>query len=68
VRVRRLGDVDVDHAPDEGEGNDSVAAWRAGHEDYWHGTDYRGWLGNPDFTVDDDTRVVLERFRLAAVL
>lgn len=68
VRVARLGDVDVDHARDEGEGHDSVAAWRAGHEDYWHGADYRGWLGNPEFTVDDDTPVVLERFRVVAVL
>ncbi|MEU5949016.1 ASCH domain-containing protein [Micromonospora sp. NPDC047465] len=68
VRVSRLGDVDFDHARDEGEGDDSVAAWRAGHEDYWHGTDYRGWLGRPDFTVNDDTPVVLERFRLVAKL
>jgi uncharacterized protein YhfF len=66
VRVTRLGDVDVDHARAEGEGHESVAAWRAGHEGYWHGPDYRGWLGNPDFTVDDDTPVVLERFRLVA--
>jgi uncharacterized protein YhfF len=68
VRVRRLGDVDVDHAHDEGEGHDSVAAWRAGHEDFWHGPDYRGWLGNPAFTVDDDTQAVLQRFRLVTVL
>jgi uncharacterized protein YhfF len=68
VRVVRLGDVDVEHARDEGEGHDSVAAWRAGHEDFWHGANYRGWLGDPHFTVDDDTRVVLERFRLATVL
>ena len=68
VRVSRLGDVDVDHARDEGEGHDSVAAWRAGHEDYWHGSDYRTWLGDPEFTVDDDTPAVLERFRLVAVL
>ena len=64
VRVVRLGDVDVDHARDEGEGHDSVAAWRAGHEEYWHGADYRGWLGNPDFTVYDDTPAVLVRFRV----
>lgn len=64
VRVSRLGDVDLDHARAEGEGDESVAAWRAGHEGYWHGTDYRGWLGDLDFTVDDDTPVVLERFRL----
>jgi uncharacterized protein YhfF len=64
VSVRRLGDIDVDHARDEGEGFDSVAGWRAGHEGYWHGPDYRGWLGDPDFTVDDDTPTVPLRFRL----
>jgi uncharacterized protein YhfF len=68
VRVCRLGDVDLDHARNEGEGDDSVAAWRASHEQYWHGTDYRGWLNNPDFTVNDDTPAVLERFRLVAAL
>lgn len=68
VRVSRLGDVDLDHARDEGEGYDSVAAWRAAHEEYWHGVNYRGWLGDPDFTVDDDTPAVLERFRLVATL
>ncbi|GAA2623054.1 hypothetical protein GCM10010399_62820 [Dactylosporangium fulvum] len=67
VRVIRLGDVDVDHARDEGEGHDSVAAWRAGHENFWHGPDYQGWLGRPDFTVDDDTPAVLQRFRLVEV-
>jgi uncharacterized protein YhfF len=64
VRVVRIGDVDLDHARDEGEGYDSVADWRAGHEGFWHGTDYRGWLGDPDFVVTDDTSAVLERFRL----
>ncbi|MGB2571148.1 ASCH domain-containing protein [Micromonospora citrea] len=64
VRMVRLGDVDLDHARDEGEGYASVAAWRAGHEQYWHGPDYRGWLGDPEFTVDDDTPAVLERFRV----
>ncbi|MDM4719697.1 ASCH domain-containing protein [Micromonospora sp. WMMA1363] len=64
VRVARIGDIDLDHAWDEGEEYASVAAWRAGHEDYWHGDDYRGWLGDPTFTIDDDTPAVLERFRL----
>lgn len=68
VRVSRLGDVDLNHARDEGEGLDSVAAWRAGHERYWHGADYRGWVGDPGFTVDDDTLAVLERFRLVETL
>ncbi|MEU1889147.1 ASCH domain-containing protein [Micromonospora sp. WMMD987] len=64
VRVVRLGDVDLDHARDEGEGYDSVAAWRAGHEEYWHGPDYLGWVDDPGFRVDDDTLAVTERFRL----
>ncbi|MEV4134991.1 ASCH domain-containing protein [Dactylosporangium sp. NPDC049742] len=64
VEVRRLGDVDARHARDEGEGHDTVAAWRAGHEEFWHGADYRGWLGDPGFTVDDDTPAVLQRFRV----
>ncbi|WFE40251.1 ASCH domain-containing protein [Micromonospora sp. WMMD998] len=68
VRVARVGDVDLDHARDEGEGYESVAAWRAGHERYWHGADYRGWLGDPAFTVADDTPAVLERFRLVETL
>ena len=68
VRVTRLGDVDLDHARDEGEGHDSVAAWRAGHEEYWHGGDYRGWLGSPGFFVNDDTLALLQRFRLVARL
>ncbi|WKU02723.1 ASCH domain-containing protein [Micromonospora sp. HUAS LYJ1] len=68
VRLVRLGDVDLDHARDEGEGYDSVAAWRAGHEDYWHGPDYLGWLGDPGFRVDDDTPAVVERFRVVSGL
>lgn len=68
VRVARLGDVDAVHARDEGEGHDTVAAWRAGHEDFWHGEDYRGWLGDPAFTVDDDTPGVLKRFRVVRTL
>lgn len=64
VRVVPIGEVDEAHARDEGEGYGSVAEWRAGHEDYWHGADYRGWLKDPEFTVDDGTPGVLERFRV----
>ncbi|WP_426510401.1 ASCH domain-containing protein [Dactylosporangium sp. McL0621] len=64
VRVARLGDVDLRHAVDEGEGDTSVAQWRAGHEQFWHGSDYRCWLGDPGFTVTDETPAVLQRFRL----
>ncbi|MEV1332952.1 ASCH domain-containing protein [Micromonospora costi] len=64
VRVLRLADVDLRHALDEGEGDESVAGWRAGHEEFWHTPEVRAELGDPDFTVDDDTLVVAERFRL----
>ena len=64
VTVVRLGDVDVSHATDEGEGFSSVAEWRAGHERFWHCDEMRQALGDPTFTVNDDTPVVLERFRV----
>ncbi|TDC37105.1 ASCH domain-containing protein [Micromonospora sp. 15K316] len=68
VRVVRLADVDLRHARDEGEGDESVAEWRAGHEEFWHSPEVRAELGDPDFTVDDDTLVVAERFRLVSTV
>ena len=64
VRVLRAGDVDLQFAIDEGEGFESVADWRAGHERFWHGAEMRAALGDPPFDVTDDTLVVAERFRL----
>src|SRR6516225_5222891 len=64
VRVLRLKDVDLAHAIGEGEGYTSVAEWRAGHERFWHSAEYRAALGDPEFTVDDDTLMVAEAFRL----
>ena len=55
VRVIRAGDVDVEFARDEGEGFTSVADWRRAHQEFW-----------ADETIDDDTLVVAERFRLVA--
>jgi uncharacterized protein YhfF len=66
VRVLRLGEVDLDHALGEGEGFTTVAEWRAGHEQFWHSPEMRAELGDPGFTVSDDTLVVAETFRLAA--
>jgi uncharacterized protein YhfF len=66
VRVIRLGDVDLAHALGEGEGYSSVAEWRAGHERFWHSAEMREALGDPEFTVDDDTLVVARAFRLVA--
>jgi uncharacterized protein YhfF len=67
VRVVRLGEVDLQHALDEGEGYTSVAEWRAGHEDFWHSAEIRAELEDPDFTVDDDTLVLAQRFRLVQI-
>jgi len=68
VRVVRLADVDLAHALGEGEGYTSVAEWRAGHEEFFHSAEMRAALGDPDFTVDDDTLLVAEEFRLVSLL
>ncbi|WP_406448550.1 ASCH domain-containing protein [Streptomyces sp. NBC_00876] len=68
VRILRLGDVDLQHVLDEGEGDTSVAGWRAGHERFWHSAEMREGLGDPEFTVDDDTLVVAERFRVVELI
>jgi uncharacterized protein YhfF len=65
ARVIRLADVDLAHAVGEGEGYTSVADWRAGHERFWHSEEMRRALGDPGFTVDDDSLVVAQAFRLA---
>ena len=67
VRVVRLADVDLQHVLEEGEGDESVAQWRAGHEEFWHSAEVRAELGDHAFTVDDDTLVLAQRFRLVAV-
>ena len=59
VEIRRLGEVDLRHAIDEGEGYESVAQWRAGHERFWRS--YR-----PDLAIDDDLLLVLERFHVVS--
>jgi len=67
VRVVRLADVDLQHVLDEGEGDESVAQWRAGHERFWHSAEVRAELGDPSFTVNDDTLLLAQRFRLVHV-
>ncbi|MGZ9930047.1 ASCH domain-containing protein [Streptomyces sp. NC-S4] len=64
VEVLRLADVGLGHALDEGEGYTSVAEWRASHEEFWHSEPVRTVIGDPGFTVDDDTLVIAERFRV----
>ncbi len=68
-RVVRLADVDDRHAIDEGEGYANAAEFRIAHERFWNGylDDLRARLGS-DFVIDDDTLVVLQRFRLVELL
>lgn len=66
VRIARLGDVDLTHALGEGEGYTSVADWRTGHEGFWHSDEYREFMSDPAFRVDDDTLAVLVRFSFVA--
>ena len=66
VRVQRVADTDLQFARDEGEGFDSVAAWRAAHERFWrsYANEIRDYLGDPEWDVTDDTLYVAEHFRL----
>jgi uncharacterized protein YhfF len=64
VRVVPLAEVDLAHALDEGEGYADVAAWRVGHEEFWHSAEMREAMDDPEFTVDDSTLAVLHRFRV----
>ena len=66
VDIVALRDVSLQHALDEGEGYVDVAQWRAGHERFWQSAEVREELGDPHFTVNDDTQVVLERFALVS--
>jgi uncharacterized protein YhfF len=66
ARVVRVGDVDLAHAIGEGEGYGCVADWRAGHDAFWHSAEMRESIGDPSFTVNDDTLAVAAEFRVVA--
>jgi uncharacterized protein YhfF/GNAT superfamily N-acetyltransferase len=69
-KVIRLADMTDEDAIDEGEGYADAAAFRVSHEDHWNGyiDEVRDGLGDPAFTITDDTQIVVERFRIAAIL
>ncbi|MEZ2371839.1 ASCH domain-containing protein [Arthrobacter sp. RCC_34] len=64
VEVRRLDAVTLEHALAEGEGFESIAEWRAAHEDFWHSDEFRDSIGDPGFRVTDDTQVVCVRMSI----
>ncbi|MGX5270872.1 ASCH domain-containing protein [Bifidobacterium polysaccharolyticum] len=68
VSVIRLGVVTWQHVLNEGEGYKSLAEWREAHESFWTSENMRQALDDPDFTVDDQTLVVLETFHVDAIV
>lgn len=66
VSVRRvpLAAVPWQHMEAEGEGFATPEEWRAAHEEFWHGADFRAYVGDPGFVVGADTEVMLEEFVL----
>ena len=64
VEQVRLSEVPWEHTRDEGEGHSSLAKRRITHERFWEGEELRAFLMDPNFVVDGDTPVVLERFRV----
>jgi uncharacterized protein YhfF len=62
VRAVKVADIDLRHVLDDGD--ESIAAWRSAHEEEWHSAEMRAVLGDPGFTVGDDTEVLAQRFRL----
>lgn len=66
-RIVRMADVHDDFARDEGEGYADAAAWRVSHERFFNGylDELRERLGDPDWSLTDDTLIICQRFRLA---
>jgi uncharacterized protein YhfF len=60
VEVIRLGDANLSLARDEGEGFKTVSEWRETHERFW-ADQVPADRAEP---LTDDTRIVVERFRL----
>ena len=64
VIVKRMGDVDLAFAIEEGEGFETVEQWREAHVRFFESAELAAILGDPPVVVDDETLVVCERFRL----
>lgn len=68
VDVRRMGDVELGFAIDEGEGFETVEEWRDAHVRFFTSPEMTAALGDPPVVIDDDTLVVCVRFRVVARL
>ena len=68
VQLRRLADVGLQFAIDEGEGFETVEAWREAHVRFFASPEMVAALGDPPVVIDDDTIVVCETFRLVEIV
>ncbi|WP_161979215.1 ASCH domain-containing protein [Streptococcus sp. S784/96/1] len=59
VSVVPFNEVSSDHAFKEGEGDKSLAYWRQVHQDL-----FTQWLGECDLTFTENSKIVLEEFRV----
>jgi uncharacterized protein YhfF len=64
AQVIRLGDADLRLAIDEGEGFSSVAQWRAEHERFWNDEVLPTLPAELAPSLNDETLIVVERFRV----
>lgn len=64
VEVKRMGDVDLGFAIDEGEAFETVQAWFDAHVRFFTSPEMVAALGDPPVPIDDDTLVICQRFRL----
>jgi uncharacterized protein YhfF len=64
--ISTIGLVSDEFARDEGEGFADAHDWRVAHERFWNGyiDDLRDRLGDPGWSLTDDTLIVCQRFRL----
>lgn len=68
IEVKRMGDVDLQFAIDEGEGFETVEQWYDAHVRFFTSPEMVEALGHPPVEIDDDTLIVCYRFRLVDVL
>jgi len=68
VELCCFAEVGLQFAIDEGEGFETVAAWREAHVRFFTSPEMVAALGEPPVVISDDTIVVCETFRLAEVV
>ena len=68
--IKRLADVDDQHAIDEGAGYANAAEFREEHERFWNASldETRELIGHPSFELTDDTLIVCQRLRVLATI